>query len=100
MENTLSTNVVLEKKLDNYNCGECNNFIAPHEITVTITINEYRELVKNVATMEAQIKKANEDKYLRDSENKSLKEEVAKLKAELYEMQSAQKTNKEEDSND
>lgn len=88
MENTVVNNVVLDKKLDGYS-GDNNlkNFVSPQEITVTITIAEYRDLVQRVATAKADIDKAEADKYTRDSENKKLKEEVAELKAKLYEMQ-------------
>ena len=34
---------VLEKKLNGY--GESENFVAPRELTVTITLGEYRSLV-------------------------------------------------------
>lgn len=34
---------VLEKKLKGY--GESDNFVAPRELTVTITLSEYRSLV-------------------------------------------------------
>lgn len=42
MSNSNSTQV-LEKKLNGY--GESDNFVAPHELTVTITLSEYRSLV-------------------------------------------------------
>ena len=42
MCNSNSTQV-LEKKLKGY--GESDNFVAPHELTVTITLSEYRSLV-------------------------------------------------------
>lgn len=42
MCNSNSTQV-LEKKLNGY--GESDNFVAPHELTVTITLSEYRSLV-------------------------------------------------------
>lgn len=42
MSNSSSTQV-LEKKLNGY--GESDNFVAPHELTVTITLSEYRSLV-------------------------------------------------------
>ena len=88
MENTVVNNVVLDKKLAEYN-GDNNlkNFVAPQEITVTITIAEYRDLVQKAATAKADIDKAEADKYTRDSENRKLKEEVAELKAKLYELQ-------------
>ena len=93
MENAVVNNVVLDKKFEGYmSSSDLHNFIAPQEITVTITISEYRELVQKVATREADIDKANADKWTREDENKKLKAEVAELKAKLYELQ-----NKEED---
>ena len=86
MENTVVNNVVLDKKMDGY-YFESNNFIAPQEITITITLAEYRELVKKVATSDADINKANADKYERNNEIMKLKEEVSNLKAKLYELQ-------------
>lgn len=88
MENTVVNNVVLDKKLDGYGVdSKLQNFVAPHEITVTITLSEYRELVSKAATRDADIDKANADKWTREDENKKLKEEVAELKAKLYELQ-------------
>ena len=40
---TSTSTQVLEKKLNGY--GEYDNFVAPHELTVTITLSEYRSLV-------------------------------------------------------
>lgn len=88
MENTNITNTVLEEKLDGYS-KNLDNFTAPQELTVTITLNEYRHLVSAVATAKVDIDKANQDKFTRDQENRKLNEEVAGLKAKLYEMQKA-----------
>lgn len=77
-----------------------NNFTIENELTVKITLNEYRELVSVKATKDMLVKKAEEDKYSRENENKSLKEENAALKAELYELQkrlSAEPSMEEED---
>ena len=90
MENAISeVNVVLDKKLEGYS-GDNNlkNFVAPQEITVTITIAEYRELVQKVATAKSDIDKAEADRYQRNSENEKLRKEVSELKAKLYELQS------------
>ena len=96
MENTVNMNAVLDKKLDGWHSND-QNFVAPQELTVTITLSEYRELVGRDATRKAEIDKANNDKYERDTENKNLREEVARLKAEIYEMQNtARSTEKEE----
>lgn len=88
MENTITNNVVLEKKMDCYNSNNLDNFTAPHELTVTITLHEYRKLVEEVATKKQDISKANQDKYERDTENRKLKEEIAKLKEEIYNLRS------------
>ncbi len=88
MENTITNNVVLEKKMDCYNNNNLDNFTAPQELTVTVTLHEYRKLVEEVATKKQDIDKANQDKYERDNENKKLKEEVAKLKEEIYNLRS------------
>ena len=73
-----------DKKMD-YSF-ESKNFTIDGELTVTITLNEYRELVASKATKEAAIRKAEEDKWKRNDENNRLTEENAKLKAELYEL--------------
>lgn len=99
MENTVINNVVLDRKLDGYGAdSKLQNFVAPQEITVTITLSEYRELVSKVATRDADINEANTAKWKREDENKKLKEEVAELKAKLYELQSNQNNVKEEKS--
>lgn len=86
MENTSTINAVLEKKLDGYYNSDIKDFVAPQEITVTITLKEYRDLVEKNATREEAIRKAESNKYERDQENSKLREEVASLKAEIYEL--------------
>lgn len=88
MENTVVNNVVLDKKFDGYlSSSDLHNFIAPQEITVTITISEYRELVQEVATKKADIAKAESDKYERNHKIEALEKENAELKAKIYELQ-------------
>lgn len=88
MENTVINNVVLDKKFDGYtSSSDLHNFIAPQEITVTITLSEYRELVQKVATREADISKAESDKYERNRKIEELTKENAELKAKIYELQ-------------
>ena len=88
MDNTVVKDVLLDKKLDRYGFDN-NDFLAAGELTVTITLSEYRKLVKDVATAQARIDKAESDRYERNTENTRLTEENNKLKAELYEMQKA-----------
>lgn len=86
MENVSIKDVVLEKKMNDYG-HNANNFIASQEITVTITLAEYRDLIEKAATRNEAITAAEKDKYTRNQENERLKKEVADLKAELYEYQ-------------
>lgn len=76
---------ILDKKLDGYDVNK-DNFLSPGELRVTISLNEYRKLVGNDATRQQAIKKAEDDKYIRENEIKSLKEENARLKGENYDL--------------
>lgn len=80
------TSTILDKKIDHFD-WKAKDFVAESEITITITLAEYRALVTSEATKQYDIAKANEDKYKRDSENKMLKEEVDSLRAKLYALQ-------------
>lgn len=62
-----------------------DNFVANQELTVTITLNEYRNLIGDAAKANSKIEEANKDKYKREEENRKLKEEVSRLKGLLYE---------------
>ena len=73
------------KKETEYNCNE-NNFIGESEITVTITLNEYRELVSHKATRDKDVKSAETEARDARIRANTLEEENAGLKAELYEM--------------
>ena len=86
MENTTVMDVVLDKKLDTY-AWKSEDYLAHQELTVTITLGEYRKLVQDCATANARISAAEEDKYKRNAENEALRNENASLKAELYELQ-------------
>jgi len=72
-------------KLGNYN-AEINNFRIDEELMITITLNEYRELVTVKATKDLLVKQAESDRYAREAENKSLKEQNEKLKGENYDL--------------
>ena len=63
-----------------------NNYVAPDEITVRITLAEYRELVSVKAVKDKLVKDAEDGKYQRETDIKKLTEENATLKAELYEL--------------
>lgn len=84
--NTTVKDVILDKKLDGYGTND-NDFLASGELTVTITLEEYRKLVEKCATRDYCINEAEKDKYTRENENEELRKENAELKAELYELQ-------------
>lgn len=85
-----NVNIILEKKLESYGV-ENKDFIAPQELTVTISLNEYRTLVAETATKNEDIKAATREKYKYKTENEKLKEEIADLKAELYKFMQEEK---------
>lgn len=80
------TSTILDKKMEHYR-WDSRDYVAEREITVTITLAEYRALIVSDATKQHDIAKANEDKYKRDSENQRLQEEVHSLRARLYDLQ-------------
>ena len=80
--NTTTQDVVLDKKLSDY--GRNDDFVASQEITVTITLREYRELVSHNATREHEIDKANANKYERETQIKSLEQRIKTLEDENY----------------
>lgn len=75
-----------EKNIKTFGDVALGDFVAEDEITVTITLHEYRELVCKEATAQERIARANEDRFKRESENDSLRKENAELKQELYEL--------------
>lgn len=88
LTNKTQIDVVLDRKLDADRYGDAlnHNFIASQELTVTITLSEYRELVESSATKKKDIDEANNDKYKREREIEAQKKENEALKAENYEL--------------
>ena len=75
---------LVKKKLDSYS-SELNDFQAENELTVEITLNEYRDLIKVKSISDYKIKEAEKDKYTRNSENERLKQENKELEMKLFE---------------
>lgn len=75
---------LLKRKIDSYS-SELKDFQAENELTVEITLNEYRKLIEEKATADYRIKKAEENKYTRDEENRKLKQENKELEMKLFE---------------
>ena len=72
---TANDTQILDKKLRDY--GNHNDFVAPRELTVTITLSEYRSLV---------MAKGVNDKTIEDLRNKNyeLEQKVQTLIHKLY----------------
>lgn len=85
MSETIKTTEHFYTKDFSHYGNSTNNFVANQELTVTITLNEYRNLIGEVAKTTAKIDEANKDKYTREEENRKLKEEICRLKGQLYE---------------
>lgn len=83
MENINITEVILDKKIESYKFDN-RNFQASGEITVTITLDEYRDLVTKVATSQHDIDKANNDKWQREKEIAELRKEKEDLLRRIY----------------
>ena len=102
MENTEKiTEMVLskvwERKFDGYGRSECDNFLTPTELTVTITLREYRELVGDNAVSEKKISEIRSEKYALEKEVDELKETVAKLREKITVMVTGETSQTEEE---
>lgn len=77
---------VQDKKLDSYG-WEKHDFLAGQELTVTITLGEYRELVSSKATAEQAIRASSDKTAKAEAELKEARAEAERLKAENYDLQ-------------
>lgn len=75
---------LLKRKIDSYS-SELKDFQVENELTVEVTLNEYRKLIEEKAIADYRIKKAEENKYTRDEENRKLKQENKELEMKLFE---------------
>lgn len=73
-----------EKKVDSFYNGSGDNFALNGEIVVTITLSEYRTLIKEVATKKYDIDNITQNKYERECRIKALENENADLKQKLF----------------
>lgn len=69
-----------EKECSGYGSNEVDNYIIPHELTVTITLNEYRNLLQKEAKSEA---------YEARMNNYKLRNEITELKSKIEVLEKA-----------
>ena len=86
MSNIKETKTGYNVNADNYVYTEATDDISVDELTLTITLNEYRKLVIDRATMLLQIDNAEKGRFARETENSDLTKENKKLQAEMYEL--------------
>ena len=59
-----------------------NDYVVENEITVQITLSEYRELVGFKAKYDAELSKLKNEKFKVEQENKRLKDKIVSLTTE------------------
>ena len=74
----------LKKEVSGYG-DNADNYVIEKELTVNITLNEYRKLVRNNAVSEDRYNKLQDENWKIKKENEKLKEETEILKNELIE---------------
>ncbi|HJJ54800.1 MAG TPA: hypothetical protein O0X50_01785 [Methanocorpusculum sp.] len=83
------TEELKDSKLSGYGWNS-NNFVidddGSRELTILITLNEYRKLVQDCATAEFRIKAASDNKYDLEKKVASVLEENSRLKEENYDL--------------
>ena len=77
---------IQDKKLEGYG-WEKKDFLAGQELTVTITLGEYRELVSSKATADQTVQASREKVVKLEAELKEAKAEAERFKAENYDLQ-------------
>lgn len=84
MDNTINTNtnIVLDKKFEDayYYDNRLDNFKAPHELTVEITLREYRHLIATKAAHDGEMSKARKDTHDLNDQLKELQRQYNELK--------------------
>lgn len=77
MKRGIKNGTSIWEKVEGYH-DSANNYIAENEVTVTITLNEYRKLVQEVATKNHDIDMANSATY-------EAKRQLEKFKNQYFE---------------
>lgn len=94
-EQMTTTQTYYTKDFNDYNSTQ-DNFVANQELTVTITLNEYRKLIESSAVTEKRISEANSEKYKAQREIEKLSKENSELKAKVYELQNPEISSNED----
>jgi cell division protein FtsB len=77
---------LIEKKIDNF-CSESKDFVIPHELTVTITLKEYRDLVASKASYNNEVSEITLEKRKLEKELETYKTENDMLTKKIMRME-------------
>jgi cell division protein FtsB len=77
---------LIEKKIDNF-CSESKDFVIPHELTVTITLKEYRDLVTSKANHANEVSEITLEKRKLEKELETYKTENDMLTKKIMRME-------------
>ncbi len=80
------SDAVQDKKLESYDWN-AENFLTGQELTVTITLEEYRRLVTATAVANEKISASNRKATDAEAAAKEARKEADRLKAENYDLQ-------------
>lgn len=80
------SDAIQDKKLEHYS-WKSQDFLAGQELTVTITLGEYRELVSSKATADQTVQASREKVVKLEQDLKKAQEQAERLKAENYDLQ-------------
>lgn len=82
------TETLLSKKLERGSwriSDTTDNFMEQNELTVVITLAEYRQLISDNATNKYKLDEANNEKRDKENENSKLKEKIKGLENTIFE---------------
>lgn len=79
------TNKIIDKKFE-YSNAKAGDYSIENELTVTITLHEYRELVKACAISDREIDDANSAKWKKECELDKAKETIQRLKEKILQL--------------
>ena len=85
METNKTTERITDKKIEGYR-GDLRDFAGERELLVTITLNEYRELVSEVARKKKDIDEIRDARWKAEEENRTLKKLVENLEGKVREL--------------
>jgi len=89
--------VIYTKNFGDYDQSE-DNFVASQELTVTITLHEYRNLIKAYAISDNKYDKLQSEKWEIDRELKKVKDQLGEANSKLAQIQTT--TNFDENKDD